>query len=139
MLEFSIWRFEYWFVALILVLVGEDQNENSGQGLLDSSIKEHSKKRISLKIMNYWTKNMTPTFISPYEGERYPSEVNTFPIEEKADLPTLCLAGMGSFHKINFGFYVSPPAGWVGLRETCMASRKSMISEDFNRGSGVRT
>jgi hypothetical protein len=47
MFKLSIWRFEYWLVALILVLLSEDQNEINGSEVLASSVKERRKKRLS--------------------------------------------------------------------------------------------
>jgi len=39
--ESSISRYEYWLVALILILLGEDENENYNREVLNSSMKEH--------------------------------------------------------------------------------------------------
>jgi hypothetical protein len=47
MFEFLIWGFEYWLVALILVLFFEDQNEINDSEVFVSSINERRKKRLS--------------------------------------------------------------------------------------------
>jgi hypothetical protein len=46
MFELSLWRFEYWLVALILVLLFEDQNEINDNRVFVSSINERRNKRL---------------------------------------------------------------------------------------------
>jgi hypothetical protein len=50
MLELSIWRFDYWLIALILILFSEDQNEINGCGVLDSSMKERRVEKMSSSL-----------------------------------------------------------------------------------------